>query len=127
MDKQLQWILGKTIQTVYIKRDENYNNNIISIYFIIENGILSLDVDQETDEIILGNLIDINNEQYREDLIISELFKNKKIVSFWFPVNNQGFNDVFMLGLDKFVPTHLFSTIASCIKINIIKQIDNLS
>ncbi|MBB6330801.1 hypothetical protein HNP24_001751 [Chryseobacterium sediminis] len=127
MDKQLQWILGKTIQTVYIKRDENYNNNIISIYFIIENGILSLDVHQETDEIILGNLIDINNEQYREDLIISELFKNKKIISFWFPVNNQGFNDVFMLGLDKFVPTHLFSTIASCIKINIIKQIDNLS
>lgn len=126
MEKQLQWILGKMIQAVYVKRDEAYNNNIISMYCIIENNILVLDVDQETDAIIVGNLIDINSEQYEEDLMINKLFKNKKIVSFWFPVNNQGFNDVLMLGLDKFVPTHLFSTIASCIKINIVEQIDNL-
>lgn len=124
MENKLQWILGKTIQAIYLKRDENYNNNIISIYFIIDNSILVFDVDDETDAIILGNSINVDDEHYKEELMINHLFKNKKIISFWIPINNQGFNDVFMLGLEKFIPTHLFSTIASCIKINIINQIE---
>ncbi|RXM50625.1 MULTISPECIES: DUF6334 family protein [unclassified Chryseobacterium] len=123
MKNDLHWILGKTIQSIYIKRDENYNNNIISIYLTIDNKGIVVRVNQDTDTILVDNLIHID-DNFKEDLTLSHLFVDKKIVSFWLPVNNLGFNDVFMLGLDRFIPTHLFSSIASCIKINIVKQID---
>lgn len=124
MENNFQWILGKSIQSIHLKRDENYNDNIISIYLTIDNKTFVVSVDDETDTIVINSVIDKNNE-YKEDLLFSQLFAGKKIVSFWQPINNLGYNDVFILGLDKFVPTHLFSVIASCITINIIKQIDN--
>lgn len=123
MKNDLHWILGKTIQSIYLKKDENYNDNIISIYLSIDNEGIVVSVNHETDTILVDSLIDID-DNYKEDLTLNHLFVNKKIVSFWLPVNNLGFNDVFMVGLDRFVPTHLFSSIASCIKINIVKQID---
>lgn len=122
MENDLDWILGKTIQSVHLKRDENYNNNIVSICFIIDNKSIVITIDEETDTVLVGNLID-KDDVYKEELVFSQLLENKKIISFWLPVNNFGYNDVFMLGLDKFIPTHLVSAIASCIKISIVEQI----
>jgi hypothetical protein len=123
MENDLHWILGKTIQSVHLKRDENYNNNIVSICLTIDNKNIVIAVDEETDTVLVGNLID-KDDVYKEEFMFSQLLENKKIIAFWLPVNNFGYNDVFMLGLDKFIPTHLVSTIASCIKISTVEQID---
>lgn len=121
MRNELQWIVGKTIQSIYLKRDEDYNNNIVSVSLLIDNKSIVFKVDQETDEIQLDDLI--QDETYKEELKFNTLFVNKKIVSFWLPTNNLGFNDVFILGLDKFIPTHLFTSIASYLEICSINQV----
>lgn len=122
MNKELQWIVGKKIQSIYLKRDEDYNNHIVSVSLLIDNKSIVLKVDQETDEIQLDN--SILDEAYKEELKLNTLFVNKQVVSFWLPANHLGFNDVFILGLDEFMPTHFISSIASCLKISSVNHIE---
>lgn len=119
----LQWIVGKTIDAFYLKRDKHYNNNIVSIYLLINNKSLVLEIDQETDEIQLNNFVHMD-KNYKQELGFNNLFVNKKIISFWFPVNNLGYSDTFILGLDKFIPTHLFVSTTSHINICLAKIIE---
>ncbi len=67
--------LGKTIQSVHIKRDNDYNNQIVSMFFMIDNNILVFDVDQETDTIIPGNSISISKGFYKEEIMLNRLLK----------------------------------------------------
>lgn len=119
MREDLQWIVGKKIKAIYLNRDEDYNNSIISISIKIDDQILGLTVDGNTETIMVNTLINPMGE-LKKEILFDDLFIDKQIVSYWFPENNLGYNDTFILGLDKFVPTHVFSTAASCIRVGTI-------
>ncbi|KFF16482.1 DUF6334 family protein [Chryseobacterium sp. JM1] len=123
MKSELNWIIGKTIQSIQLSRDEDYNNNITSVSLLIDGKTIVFNIDTDTDSIRIDNAIQ-ENVNHNEELKFNNLFVNKKVVSFWFPINHLGFNDVFILGLEKFVPTHFFTSVSSCIKICSVNQLD---
>jgi hypothetical protein len=116
MENNLEWILGKRIKSIHLKRDRNYNNNIVSICLNIEDAILVFTADSDTDTIIMSRSV-FSFTDYKEEEFFNRIFVNEKIISYWYPCNNLGYFDTFILGLEKFIPTAIFSIAASFIKI----------
>lgn len=119
----LDEILGKKIEEIFIKEDFEVNYNIISVIIKFENLLLLIDVDSDTDSLIIRLIeenSDYNFKGYSKIDFFNKIFENKKIISYWKTDNHLGYFDVLLIGLDEFIPTVSFSTILSQLKIGVV-------
>ena len=117
----LDKILGKNIEGFYLKKDSDFN--IISMIIKIETVLLEVFVNEDTDTLKL-KLISGDEETYIKEYVkinfFDKIFMGKKIISYWKTQNHLGYFDVFLIGLDEFIPSISFSVISSQIKIGIL-------
>jgi hypothetical protein len=113
-------LIGLKIESVFYKGFNIETSGYDNIVIKTPEGYLNLKVDNETDEFLLEILPSINEKKYAfpswEVLLI-----DKKIVGFWKVENQQGYLDLLSLGLNEFIPSIIFSTIASEIKVGFIQ------
>jgi hypothetical protein len=112
-------LIGLKIESVLYKgfkvKTSGYDNIVIKT----PEGYLNLKADNETDELILAILPSIDEKAYTSPSWAVRLI-DKQIVGFWKVENQQGYLDLLSLGLNAFIPSVIFSTIASEIKVGFI-------
>ena len=108
-------IVGKYINNILIEKDEL--NFCIGVKIDLNDVVVQLTVNNDTDEVIVSMLFceEVENRSEAKLDANSEFASllGRRIVSYWCCNNHQGYFDVFMLGVDEFVPTIVFSVIGS--------------
>lgn len=113
-------LLGKKIINFLVKRDKDYDNNIISVAIDLNDYYLVININPDYDNLEFQILKSLNIDRYAKYPKFENFPDDSKIISYWIPQNHLEFYDCFILGLNQFVPTIIISAISSHIKIGLV-------
>ncbi|WP_461630246.1 DUF6334 family protein [Labilibaculum euxinus] len=106
-------IIGMEVKEIRGKLFDSNSLTYEIIWICFQKRILKISVDIDSDELLMEL---INDERNLNQLVIpnwSEKLKGRKVIAFWKGVNNMGYNDLFVMGLDVCLPNFCISSIAS--------------
>lgn len=115
-------LVGKRIVNIWLRPFDSKESTYEYILIEMEDVSLKLNVNRETDELIL-KILDYNHQMDNSNLLNNDLCKKfigHKIIGLWTSLNHNGYFDVFMIGTVEFKPNVIFTSIASQIIINFV-------
>jgi hypothetical protein len=114
-------IEGQTLTDIIIVPSEIDANLYSEVFVCFDKSMILIQVDDSTDELqlkVVSNELFVR-EFYCEEYKFKDSLVGKKVISFWSCNNHKGYFDCFCLGLDEFIPTIVFTSIASHIIIRL--------
>lgn len=122
MNKCIDLFSGDVLLDHQILVDPEENKDIFSQHIVLffSEGQLSVKIDTEFDELIIEaqpgkRKKHIDGNLFRSSLI--DRYHNQKMISFWLPKNDQGYNDSLIFAFKYFIPSFMFFGISSNILI----------
>lgn len=114
-------IEGQTLTDIIIVPSEIDANLYNEVFVCFDKSVILIQVDDSTDELQLEV---IDKEVFAmgsccDDYKFKDALVGRKVISFWSCNNHKGYFDCFCLGLDEFIPTIVFTSIASHINIRL--------
>lgn len=114
-------IEGQILTDIIVVPSQIDVNLFEEVFVCFNKSILVIQADTSTDELqlkIIDNQIFNNPSQY-ENFKSKNTLVGKKVIAFWSCNNQKGYYDCFCIGLDEFIPTIVFTSIASHINIRL--------
>ncbi|HEY4650285.1 MAG TPA: DUF6334 family protein [Pontibacter sp.] len=114
---------GEFIKDIYIRPFDEESNNFDKLILFLTTKIVVIEVDNDTDELSIKV---INQPESVESFLLdgkyenpvwSKSLKEKRIIGSWLANNQQGYFDLFALGVDEFIPNFIISCAASQLNI----------
>lgn len=120
--ENIENLIGLRIQNVYCKKNSPETSGYVRIVIQLSEDYLQLTVDDETDEIVFRVLSKMNVSILSKPLWADRI-EGKSVMQIWGMENEKGYSDLLCLGLNEVVPTIVFSTLASEIKVGFVQYV----
>lgn len=118
-------LIGLSITQFFCKKFDSNSTGYTEIVVQISNYYLQITVNDDADELIvhIPSLIE-TNQYFIPDW--SNNFTNKSLMQLWGIENEKGYSDLVCLGIDEVIPSIVFSSLASEIKVGLVNyEIEN--
>jgi len=106
-------IVGQILMDIRVIPFEDSHNTYETIFLLFNKGIFRIDVDSNSDEIVVNLCNFVEAFETLEFPKWGSSINKNKIVAYWKGKNNLGYSDFFALGFNEFIPNFIITSIGS--------------